>query len=116
MTGVGNATTIRARVWDDPDLTVFVTGTTDPALAQPYAVAALTEWATEYDPGFDDQLNPDEWAAAWLRNHTPRVEAGRIIPTTEPNGWWWFAGHRLDRPGAFFALLYDSQAAATVGA
>lgn len=106
--------TVRARVWDDPELSVFVTGTTDPAVAAPYALRALTLWAADCDAGFDGQLTVPEWVSAWLTEHPPRLEAGRIIPSPEPNGWWWHAGHRLDRPGAFFALLYDNHQPAPV--
>jgi hypothetical protein len=111
---------IRARSFRDDGFEVMVTGTQDPAVAREYAIAEALDYAeceAFFEFGSKGELMESEvsepkqraWAETWVDKLLPRLTVGRIVPS-HPDAdysWVWWEGLAPDRPGAFFALMYD---------
>jgi len=117
--------TIKARSFRDDGFQIMVTGTQDPEVARSHAIAEAEDYAESGGLFFDDAKDLDdemrrahEWAEWWVDQMPPRLTAGRIVPCDpdawEPWSWLWWEGLALDRPGAFFALMYDRRPSSPV--
>ena len=113
---------IKARSFRDDGFQIMVTGTQDPAEARAYAVWEAEDYAMSYGLFVDETTDEDdeerrckEWAEWWVDQEPPRLVAGRIVPCNPDwydYSWLWWEGLALDRPGAFFALMYDRRSEA----